>query len=45
MMTEKFRALQISKTDQGQQVEFVTLTEADLMAGDVTIAVSHSSVN
>ena len=44
-MTEKFRALQISKTDQGQQVEFVTLTEADLMAGDVTIAVSHSSVN
>ncbi len=44
-MTEKFRALQISKTDQGQQVEFVTLTEADLMEGDVTIAVSHSSVN
>ena len=44
-MTDSFRALQISKTDQGQQVEFVSLTEADLMEGDVTVAVSHSSVN
>lgn len=44
-MTENFRALQISKTDQGQQVQFVALTEADLMEGDVTVAVSHSSVN
>jgi acrylyl-CoA reductase (NADPH) len=44
-MTERFRALQISKTDQGQQVQFVALTEADLMEGDVTVAVSHSSVN
>jgi acrylyl-CoA reductase (NADPH) len=44
-MTERFRALQISKTDQGQQVQIVALTEADLMEGDVTVAVSHSSVN
>ena len=44
-MTEKFRAIQVSKTDQGQQVQFVELTEADLMEGDVTVAVSHSSVN
>jgi acrylyl-CoA reductase (NADPH) len=44
-MTDSFRAIQISKTDQGQQVQFVQLTEADLMEGDVTIAVSHSSVN
>jgi acrylyl-CoA reductase (NADPH) len=44
-MTEKFRALQVSKTDQGQKAEFVSLTEADLMEGDVTVAVSHSSVN
>lgn len=44
-MTDSFRAIQISKTDQGQQVQFVTLTEADLMEGDVTVAVSHSSVN
>jgi acrylyl-CoA reductase (NADPH) len=40
-----FRALQVSKTDEGQQVNFVHLTENDLMEGDVTIAVSHSSVN
>jgi acrylyl-CoA reductase (NADPH) len=44
-MTDSFRAIQISKTDQSQQVQFVTLTEADLMEGDVTVAVSHSSVN
>ncbi len=44
-MTEKFRAIQVSKTDQGQRVQFVELTEADLMEGDVTVAVSHSSVN
>ena len=44
-MTDSFRAIQISKTDQGQQVQFVQLTEADLMEGDVTVAVSHSSVN
>jgi acrylyl-CoA reductase (NADPH) len=40
-----FRAIQISKTETGQQVDFVDLTEADLMDGDVTVAVSHSSIN
>ncbi len=40
-----FRAILISKTDTGQKVDFVNLTEADLMEGDVTIDVSHSSVN
>ena len=40
-----FRAIQISKTETGQQLNFVDLTENDLMEGDVTIAVSHSSVN
>jgi acrylyl-CoA reductase (NADPH) len=40
-----FRAIQISKTETGQKVEFVDLSESDLMEGDVTIAVSHSSVN
>ena len=40
-----FRAIQISKTEQGQKVDFVNLEESDLMEGDVTIAVSHSSVN
>ena len=42
---EKFRALLVSKTETGQHVEITQLTEADLMEGDVTIAVSHSSVN
>ncbi|MBI2717702.1 MAG: oxidoreductase [Rhizobiales bacterium] len=40
-----FRAILISKTDTGQKVEFVSLTEADLMEGDVTVDVTHSSVN
>jgi acrylyl-CoA reductase (NADPH) len=40
-----FRAIQISKTKTGQQVNFVDLNEADLTEGDVTVAVSHSSVN
>jgi acrylyl-CoA reductase (NADPH) len=44
-MTDSFRAIQISKTDQGQEVQFVTLAETDLIEGDVTVAVSHSSVN
>ena len=42
---EKFRALLVSKTETGQHVEITQLTEDDLMDGDVTIAVSHSSVN
>jgi acrylyl-CoA reductase (NADPH) len=40
-----FRAILISKTEAGQKVDFATLTEADLMDGDVTVDVSHSSVN
>jgi acrylyl-CoA reductase (NADPH) len=40
-----FRALLISKTEDGQKAEVITLSEADLMEGDVTIQVAHSSVN
>jgi acrylyl-CoA reductase (NADPH) len=40
-----FRALVINKTDDGQKVELTKLTEVDLMEGDVTIKVEHSSVN
>jgi acrylyl-CoA reductase (NADPH) len=40
-----FRALVLSKTDDIQKLEFTKLTEADLMEGDVTIQVEHSSVN
>jgi acrylyl-CoA reductase (NADPH) len=40
-----FRALLVSKTDTGQKAEIVRLKDEDLMEGDVTIAVKHSSVN
>ncbi len=42
---ESFRALLVSKTEDGQKADFVRLTEADLMEGDVTIDVEYSSVN
>jgi acrylyl-CoA reductase (NADPH) len=44
-MADTFLAIQVSKDDEGQHVRFVSLTDADLMEGDVTVAVSHSSVN
>ncbi len=40
-----FRAILITKTDQGQKADFATLEESDLMEGDVTVDVTHSSVN
>ena len=40
-----FNALLVSKTDSGQKAEFVQWTQDQLMPGDVTIRVSHSSVN
>ena len=42
---ETFRALLVSKTETGQTHAITRLTEDDLMAGDVTVNVSHSSVN
>ena len=40
-----FKALMISKSDNGQTVEWKTLTEDDLMEGDVTLRVTHSTLN
>ncbi|MFM8745342.1 MAG: MDR family oxidoreductase [Aestuariivirga sp.] len=40
-----FRAILITKTDSGQKAELTRLEEQDLMEGDVTVDVSHSSVN
>ena len=40
-----FRAILIGKTETGQSAALTTLEESDLMAGDVTVDVSHSSVN
>ncbi len=42
---DTFRALQVVKDGDGQKPQFVTLTDADLMDGDVTVDVEHSSVN
>ena len=40
-----FRAILISKTDAGQTAALTRLEESDLMEGDVTVDVTHSSVN
>jgi acrylyl-CoA reductase (NADPH) len=46
---DTFKALVITKTDAdlkaGQQISWTTYTPADLMPGDVTVAVSHSTIN
>src|SRR4029078_6708834 len=44
-MSRQFRAILISKADKGQSLDFVTLSEDDLMPGDATVAVEHSTVN
>ncbi len=40
-----FRAILISKTETGQSAALTTLEDSDLMEGNVTVDVSHSSVN
>src|SRR5947209_6603738 len=44
-MTDRFKAYLISKEGESQRGAFVTLGTDDLMRGDVTIAVRHSTVN
>jgi acrylyl-CoA reductase (NADPH) len=44
-MSDTFRAIQINKVDDKQTASLVTLTDADLMDGDVTVNVTHSTVN
>ena len=44
-MTDTFRAIRLFKTDAGQETRFVDLTLADLMEGDVTVEISHSTMN
>jgi acrylyl-CoA reductase (NADPH) len=44
-MTDTFRALRLAKTEAGQETQFVDLTDADLMDGDVTVRVDYSTVN
>ncbi len=42
---ERFKALRVSKTDDGQSVDWVDLGLDDLSDGDVVVKVSHSTVN
>jgi acrylyl-CoA reductase (NADPH) len=44
-MTDRFKALLISKSGERRQCAFTELGTDDLMPGDVTIAVTHSTVN
>lgn len=44
-MSDSFRALRLNKTDDGQSHEIIEMTEDALMDGDVTVAVSHSTLN
>ena len=40
-----FKAVRADKTDTGQEVRFVAMKESELMEGDVTLRVTHSTVN
>ena len=40
-----FRAIRADKTESGQNVRFVEMDEKELMEGDVTVSVTHSTVN
>src|SRR5262249_55979651 len=41
----KFRALLVNKDGERQSLAITELAEADLMDGEVTVAVEHSTVN
>ena len=42
---QRFKALVAAKSDAGQTLAWTELGEGDLMEGDVTVRVSHSTVN
>ena len=42
---QRFKALLASKTDAGMNIAWQELGEADLMDGDVSVRVSHSTIN
>ncbi len=44
-MAGTFRAILLEKTDGAPSRRIAELTDADLMEGDVTVAVSHSTIN
>ncbi|MDQ2860083.1 MAG: oxidoreductase [Pseudomonadota bacterium] len=44
-MPDTFHAIRLCKTETGQETRFVDLGDGDLMDGDVTVRVEHSTVN
>lgn len=44
-MTDRFKAILISKKDDAQSVDMVEMGADELMEGDVTVRVAHSTVN
>jgi acrylyl-CoA reductase (NADPH) len=42
---QRFKALVVSKGDAGQTLAWQEMAEAELMPGDVTVRVSHSTIN
>lgn len=44
-MSKTFQGYQINKTESGQSCELKQLSDDDLMAGDVTVAVEYSTLN
>src|SRR5271157_2627681 len=44
-MPEQFEALVLTKTEGGPAAAWTRLSDADLMEGDVTVRVTHSTVN
>ena len=44
-MTDLFRALKIEKSEEGQSLNIVEISENDLMEGNVVVDVTHSTLN
>jgi acrylyl-CoA reductase (NADPH) len=42
---DPFHGFLVTKSEGGQQVAWSTIAEADLMPGDVDVAISHSTIN
>lgn len=44
-MPEKFRCILVTKSEAGQKASLTELSESDLAEGDVTVGVTHSTLN
>jgi acrylyl-CoA reductase (NADPH) len=44
-MSEKFRCILVTKTEAGQKAQLSEIAESDLGEGEVSVAISHSTLN